>query len=331
MTLVLSLGAAFTAPAASAEGPLPIKIGYQSTVDWLLIAAREQQFLEKAGLTPTYVKFDAGAPMIEATRSGSIDVASLGSVPFLIGLAQGLDWVMIGINPEGAFSEGLVVGKGGDINTPADLVGKRIGFFKGSTAHYGVMMALRQHGIRPNQVTLVHMPPAEQLAALAKKEIDAAMVWEPWMQRMIHEANGRILETEGDIGIYTNVDGYAVRRDWLRDNRQTAVRFLRALLMAKEAVDKDPRVAIDTLAKEMGIRKLWAEAIYQDAPPPRIDHWDDPLYAYSLVKGAPMHRRFDYLARFLFDEKLISKELDISDVFDASVIAEAVSAQKQAQ
>jgi ABC-type nitrate/sulfonate/bicarbonate transport system substrate-binding protein len=32
-------------------------------------------------------------------------------------------------------------------------------------------------------------------------------------------------------GIYTNVAGNSARRDWLKDNREIAVRFLQALLM----------------------------------------------------------------------------------------------------
>ena len=329
--LLLLAGSAFTPPRALAESPLPIKIGYQTVADWLLFVARDQKLLEKSGLAPTYVKFVAGEPMIEAARTGSIDVASVGSVPFLIGLSQGLDWVMIGINPEGAYSEGLVVGKDSGINTLADLVGKNVGVFNGSTAHYGLAMTLRQHGIRRDHVTSLHMSPAEQLAALASKKIDAAMVWEPWMQRMVHEANGRILETEGDLGIYTNVVGYNVRRDWLRDNRETAVRFLKALLMAHDVVQKDPKAAIRVVAREMDIKDVWAEAIYHDAPPPRISEWANPRYPYSLVKASPLHRRLGYLAQFLFEVKYISNELDISDALDASVIAEALKTRKPGQ
>ncbi len=225
----------------------------------------------------------------------------------MIGLSQGVDWVMIGINPEGAYSQGLVARKDSGIYSPADLTGKRIGLFKESTAQFGLMMILRQHGIHPDQVTLFDMSPEEQLVALQNKKIDAAMMWEPWMQRMIHEASARIITTEGNVGIYTNVDGYSVRRQWLRDNRETAVRFLRALLMANDVVQKDPRIAIHLWAREMGIKEAWAEAIYEDVPPPLINQWTNPRYTYSLVKGSPLDRRLGFLATFLLDEKLISQ------------------------
>jgi aliphatic sulfonates family ABC transporter substrate-binding protein len=328
ISLVLSMGSLFAASQARAQTPLPIKIGYQATPDWLLFTARELKLFEKAGLAPTYVKFVAGAPMIAAAQSKSIDVADLGTVPFLVGLSQGVDWVMIGISTEGAYTEGVAARKESGINTPADLKGKRIGYFKGSTAQYGLMMALRQQGIRLDQVTLLDMPPAEQLAALANKEIDAAMVWEPWLQRMVHEANAKIIATEGDFGIYTNVTGYAARRDWLRDNKETAVRFLRALLMAYDVLQKDPSIGIRTLAGEMGLKEAWVKEIYRDAPPPNMQWSTDRGYRYSLVEGSGLQRRLGYLATFLLEEKVISKEVDVSEALDVSVITEALRTSK---
>jgi len=90
---------------AAAQGR-SLAIGYQDKPDWLLYVARDHGLFEKAGLSPTFVKFDASPPMIEAFKNGSLDLACVGSVAFLIGLSQGLDWTMIGINPEGAYGQG---------------------------------------------------------------------------------------------------------------------------------------------------------------------------------------------------------------------------------
>ena len=190
-------------------------------------------------------------------------------------------------------------------------------------------MALRQLGIRPEQVTMVHMPPAEQVDAMARKELDAAVAWEPWMQRMVYEADARIIATEGDIGIYTNVASYSARREWLRDNRETAVRFLGALLMAYGVLQKDPMVGVRALAQEMGINEVWAGTIYRDAPPPKIYEWANARYKYSLVKGAAFQRRLGHLATFLFDEKVIPKPVEVREALDVSVITEALEGWKR--
>jgi len=330
MTLALSVGSAIPVPVASAQSPLPIRIGYQAAADWVLLAAKDLKTFEQEGLAPTYVRFEAGRPMIAAAENRSIDVSSVGIVPFVLGISQGVDWVMIGLL-EGSYSEGLVARRDSGIDTPADLKGKRIGYYRGSTAHYGIVLVLREFGIRVDQVTLVHLSPAEQLAALAKKEIDAAMVWEPWMHRMVHEAGARVVAREGELGIYMNVSGFSVRRDWLRDNRETAVRFLRGLLRAYDVVRKDERVAISAGAREMGISDEWAEAIYAYTPPSNMYLWADPRYRHSLAKGSSLDRRLAYLGAFLFDEKLIPKPVDLRGALDASVIAEALKTWKPGQ
>jgi ABC-type nitrate/sulfonate/bicarbonate transport system substrate-binding protein len=328
LLLMLTARPVYSAPLASSSAPLPITIGYKENIDWLLYVARDLKLFEKAGLMPTYVKFGSGAQMVVAMQSRKIDLASLGTVPFLHGLAQGLDSVMIGINPEGAYSEGIVARRGCGISAAGDLKGMKIGVMKGSTAHYGIIMALRQLGIRIDQVTLVDLQPAEQLEALKKNEIDAAMVSEPWMQRMVHEANSRIITTEGDLGIFTNVDVYSVQRDWLRENKETAVRFLEALLFAYDALQEDPSVGIRVLTEEIEITEEWAETIFQENPPPKIFLWNDLRYRYSLVKDSAFHRRLRFLSRFMFNEKLIREPVNVNKVMDASIINEALKRWK---
>jgi aliphatic sulfonates family ABC transporter substrate-binding protein len=328
---LLIAGLVMAAPRASAETPLPITIGYQATADWLLLTARDLKLFERVGLAPTFVKFAAGTPMIAAAKSKRIDVAAVGSVPFLMGLAQGVDWVMIGIHSEGAYAEGFVARRDSGIDALADLKGKRIGYSSASTAHYALIMAMRQAGLRSDQVTLLDMAPAEQVAAMARKEIDAAVAWEPWMQAMVHQANGRIVATEGYLGIYTNVASYSARREWLRANREAGVRFMEALLVAYDTLQKDPTVGIRALAVEAGISQAWAETIYRNAPPPKITEWANIRYRYSLVNGSVFQRRLGYLAAFLYSEKVIAKPVDVRDVLDASIITEARQRSKRAQ
>jgi ABC-type nitrate/sulfonate/bicarbonate transport system substrate-binding protein len=331
LMFAISIGSRLGVPEAFAETRLPIKIGYQSTSsdDWLFLAARDLKLFEKTGLAPEYVPFVAGPPMLAAANSGKIDVAIVKILPFLSGLSQGVDWVMIGIGSEGAYSEGLVVRKDSGIESPGDLKGKRIGYFAGSSAHYGLIMTLRQHGISRGQVTLVDMPPEQQMAALMRKELDAAMVWEPWIQRMVHEVNARLVAIEGDLGIYTNVACISVQRQWLLENRETAVRFLQALILAYDALQKNHSVAIRAVVQETGTKKEWVEQIYRDAPPPNIHLWADRRYLYSVAKGAVFHRRLGYVARFMFNENVFPKEVDTDDALDPSVVIEALKTVKR--
>ena len=325
--LTTELAAGPLAAPAAAQGRV-LRIGYLEQADWLLFVARDLKLFEREGITPDFVRFDSGPPMIDAAQAGTIDLASIGSAGFLMGLSRGLDWVMIGINPEGAYSQGLVARRGGPIASPADLKGRRVGLTRGGTAEVGLLMMLRQHGIRTSQMTLVDLRPEDQLTALRDGRIDAAMIWEPWMQRMVHEAHGQIVETEGNLGIYTNVDCYSVRREWLSRNRDTALRFLRALVAAGDVVAKDPALAHRIWARDLGLKLAWAEAIYNNVPPPLIREWTNPRYTYSLAKDGALYKRLGFLANYLYEMHLIHQPVDLDGSMDSSLIAEILRGRR---
>ncbi|MOA11090.1 hypothetical protein D3C78_1310100 [compost metagenome] len=78
----------------------------------------------------------------------------------------------------------------------------------------------------------------------------------------------------------------------------------------------------------MSIKEEWAEAIYENSPPPDLSLWVDPRYRYSLVKGAEFHRRLGYLVTFLLDEEVIQEEVDVRNILDVSVIAEVLKTRE---
>jgi ABC-type nitrate/sulfonate/bicarbonate transport system substrate-binding protein len=264
--------------------------------------------------------------MMAAAQSKSIDVATVGMVPFLAGVGQGIPWVAIGFHVAGPRGEGIIARKGAGIRSLADLKGKRIGYFRASTAHYGLFMALQKGGVAPNQVTLLSMAPAQQLAAMRAGEIDAASVWEPWMHKLVAEAEGELIATEADFGVLTAASTLAVRREWLADNRETARRLLQGYLVAYDSLQADPNPVIQQFAENVGISEQWSRDIFASVPPVEIKKWADPAYAYSLAKGSKIQGALAGLATFLHDQKVIPQPIDVNGLLDDSVVSEVLKA-----
>jgi len=321
-SIPLGAGRAVHAQAA----PLPISIGTQADSHWLTMEAQKKGLFEKAGLKSTFVKFTAGAPMMAAAQSKSCDVATVGMVPFLAGVGQGIPWVAIGFHVAGPRGEGIIARKGAGIRSLADLKGKCIGYFRASTAHYGLFMALQKGGVAPNQVTLLSMAPAQQLAAMRAGEIDAASVWEPWMHKLVAEAEGELIATEADFGVLTAASTLAVRREWLADNRETARRLLRGYLVAYDSLQADPNPVIQQFAENVGISEQWSRDIFASVPPVEIKKWADPAYDYSLAKGSKIQGALAGLATFLHDQKVIPQPIDVNGLLDDSVVSEVLKA-----
>ena len=215
--------------------------------------------------------------------------------------------------------------KAANIHSQADLKGKRIGYFRASTAHYGLFKALEKGGVAPDQATLLSMAPAQQLAAMKAGEIDAASVWEPWMHKMVSEGGGELLSTEADIGVITAASVLAVRREWLAEKRETARRMLRGYLLAYDSVYADPKPVIQQFAQNVGISEQWASDIFKSVPPVEIKKWADPSYEYSLAPKGSNIALAD-LAKFLYEQKVIPQPVDTKGLLDDSAIVEVMKA-----
>ena len=74
----------------------------------------------------------------------------------------------------------------------------------------------------------------------------------------------------------------------------------------------------------MAIKESWAEAIYENVPPPLIHEWTNPRYSFALVKDSSLYRSLNYLSEFLVEEKIIPQPVETDNVLDPSVVAEAL-------
>jgi len=89
-SIALLLGALGFSPAGLAAD-MAIRIGYQPGTAPRFFVARDQQFFQKAGLAPDYVKFISGPPMLAALQSEDVDVAFMTTPPAIFALSQGID------------------------------------------------------------------------------------------------------------------------------------------------------------------------------------------------------------------------------------------------
>ena len=186
LTTLALAGCSVDQPGQQADKPT-IRVGYQSFPSGDLIV-KNNRWLEEA--LPDYnikwTKFDSGADVNTAFIAKELDFGALGSSPVARGLSAPLNipYKVAFVLDVAGDNEALVARDGININTIAELRGKRIATPFASTAHYSLLAALNQNGLSPSDVQLVDLQPQAILAAWERGDIDAAYTWLPTLDQL---------------------------------------------------------------------------------------------------------------------------------------------------
>ncbi len=124
--------------------------------------------------------FTSGPPQIEALNAGRIDFAVTGNTPPVFGAAANSKTRVVSVWDGAQAGEQILVRTGSSIATVRDLRGKTILVAKGSAAHANVLEHLADAGLKPKDVKLVFLQPADALSAFANGQGDAWVIWDPY-------------------------------------------------------------------------------------------------------------------------------------------------------
>jgi aliphatic sulfonates family ABC transporter substrate-binding protein len=208
--------AAGNAPALAADSPRQLRIGYQKSGAFLVV--KQQALLERRlpGMTVQWVEFPSGPPMLEALNAGSLDFGTVGDTPPIYAQAAGVDFVYVGFKESPGDDQAILVRTDAGIAALGDLKGKRIGFTKGSSAHYLVVRALARAGIAYKDIQPVYLSPPDAAAAFQRGSIAAWAIWDPFFALAERDPAARVLVTSN--GIAPRNSFFLARREYAADH-----------------------------------------------------------------------------------------------------------------
>jgi aliphatic sulfonates family ABC transporter substrate-binding protein len=214
LATALVLGLLAAAPASAEDTTL--RIGYQRIGS--LVILQQQHRLEQAlaPVTVQWVEFASGPPLMEALNAGAIDFGYAGDMPPIFAAAAGVDFVFVASQPVPGDNEGLLLPPGSDITSVEGLRGKSVAVTKGSSAHNFVVRVLAAHGLKPADVQLRYLQPADAAAAFARSSVDAWAIWDPYYA-IAQRAPGVRLLTNG-VGVAPSNNFFLARRTYAQDN-----------------------------------------------------------------------------------------------------------------
>lgn len=203
-----------------------------------LFIAIEKGFFEEENIEVNVEWFDAAQPIAVATTGGSIDVGATGITASLYNMVAGGEDLLIvadkGREQEGYSSTALMVPKNSSIASIEDLKGKDIGITQtGSTFHYMAGRILEEHGLSTDDVNLVPLNSIPGLMeTLESEKVDAVLLNEPNITRVVNDDYGKIIAQVGDEIEYQTSGLFFSKR--FSENEDVAHRFLKAYIKATQ-------------------------------------------------------------------------------------------------
>ncbi|MGK3985998.1 ABC transporter substrate-binding protein [Sorangium sp. So ce136] len=186
-------------PAAAAAAPAAhsFRIGLGPWIGYgPLYLALEKGFFSDAGLKVDLVVLTGIAERNSALKSGAIDALAAPVDYFVLAAGNNLESSIVMATDESAGGDGIVGTE--SIRSVKDLRGKRVAFQRGLPSEFFLRALLAQNGVPFSELKPVDMETAQAGAAFISKQVDAAVVWEPWLTRASEEGNGHVVASTRD-------------------------------------------------------------------------------------------------------------------------------------
>ena len=275
--------------------PLKVRLGMANVPAlsplWLL-----PEYASKYNIQMETALFQRFADARTALAAGDLEITAFGPQDISLALGQGAK-SMVGVAGIGSGNDCLIVRKGDDVKDWKALPGKAIGVGAGSISWLKFAASVQEHGLEYPKLKVVNIMGGggNYLKALQAKEIDMAVVWQPFCAQGI---------TDG-IAQYASIDHnksktvggliavLAVNRGFMEKHRDATQRLVVAYL----DVLKYAQANRDRWAKIYAERAGLPEAVAAESI--RITQLDATLPLESIKR----------ISKFLSDNGVIARDV----------------------
>jgi NitT/TauT family transport system substrate-binding protein len=308
----------------SAAARAEVKIGYSDWPGWVAWAIAEQQgFFRKHGATVKLVWFPTYTDSISALSAGQIDGNSQTWSDTMAPLAKGVPLKVILVN-DNSFGNDAVMANP-KYKSLKELKGKTVALEEYSVSHFLLGIALSREGMKPKDVKIVNLSAGDAAAAFLSGRVDAATVWNPWVNKIELSGKGKKLFSSADApGLVPDL--LVVQEKSLAANRKDFVGMVKAWYDVEEFIRTKPDEAVKIMAKivEMSPEeyKVFLPGTKFFGEKTNLEAFGPASQPKSLLNVAPV------IMKFLEDNKLVEGKPDFAKAIDASLVKEVAASRK---
>ncbi|MBA3530899.1 MAG: ABC transporter substrate-binding protein [Ardenticatenales bacterium] len=251
LILLLALAACATAatPTPQPAKP-PLTFAYDLWPGYYpVLIANEKGFFTEAGVQVNAIKPEDTDSMMTDFNAGKYDGIAI-ALGDIVGLTQiNPDIRVIFISDESAGGDAVVASA--DIQEVEDLRGQRLSVNLGGFAELFVTTMLEEHGLTPNDVTLVDTDAAEVPGRLSSGDIQAGHTWEPYVAQAVDEGSHVLFTSAQTPGLIP--DAIAFRGETVRERPEEVRAFVQGWFRAVDYWKANPEEGTALAAKALNI------------------------------------------------------------------------------
>ena len=242
------------------------------------------------------VMFQRFADARTALATGDIQLTAFGPQDISLGLGGGAK-SMVGVAGVGSGNDCLVVRKGEDVKDWKSVSDKRIGIGAGSISWLKFAASVQENNLQYNKLKIVNIVGGggNYLKALQGKEIDMAVVWQPFCAQAIVDGYGAYptLDHNRSKTVGGLISVLAVNRPFMEKSPDAVQRLVVSYLDVLEIARKDSARWAKIYAEKAGLpENVAAESI-------RTTRLDPTLPLESIKR----------ISKFLSDNGIITRDV----------------------
>lgn len=187
-----------SSPGGSGSDGDKITIGFSAWPGWFpWQVAEEKGLFKKHGVDVELKWFDSYTDSINALTTGNIDANSQTLNDTLASVSGGAKEKVVLVNDNSTGNDQIIAAK--DINTVADLKGKKVAAEQGTVDHYLLLLALEQAGLEPSDITFKPLATDAAAAAFSAGQVDAVGVFAPFTTTALGRKGSKAIATSKDF------------------------------------------------------------------------------------------------------------------------------------
>ncbi len=301
-----------------------IVIGYSSWPGWWPWAIAEKEALFKANGVDVEMKwFDGYIESMEAFAAGQIDGNSQtlnDTISFAADAVNGE--VAVLVNDNSAGNDKIIVSK--EINTVADLKGKKVAIEEGVVDDFLLTLALEKEGLSRKDVEIVPLETGAAAAAFAAGKADAVGVFAPfWTTALTREGSKELVSSSDFPGAIPDL--LVMSQSIINERPEAVQAIVNTWFDVLDFMAKNPERADEIMAERAGITLEELQMLKKGT---RMFSIEDNLKAFGEGEGREyMPSAAKEMADFMVKVGFIPEAPDLSPILDDQFVKAYAAAQ----